>query len=87
MANHKSAVKRAKQNTIRYGRNKARKTTIKTLTKKVEAAVKENKAEDAQHYFKVAQKTIAQTGTTSALNKKTAARKISRLARLTNSAS
>lgn len=84
MANHKSALKRARQNKDRYGRNKARKTAIKTLTKKIEAAVKDNQPETAEQSFLLAQKTIAKTGATSTMHKKTAARKISRLARLKN---
>ncbi len=84
MANHLSAIKRARQNKDRYGRNKSRKTAIKTLTKKIEAAVNNNQAEAAEQYFQMAQKQIAKIGSTSTMHKKTASRKISRLAKRKN---
>ena len=86
MANHPSALKRARQNKKRALRNKSRKTTVKTITKRLEAAVKEQKPEEAALQFKTAQKMIAQTAAKGTFHKNTAARKISRLAKLVNSA-
>ncbi len=86
MANHPSALKRVRQNEKRALRNKARKTAVKTVAKKIEASVKENKPEDALAQFKEAQKMIAKTAAKGTFHKNTAARKISRLARLVNSA-
>ena len=85
MANHKSAKKRAKQSEVRYARNKGRKTAVKTIIKKLEAAVSENQGEEARQHFLTAQKMIAQTAAKGVFPKKSASRKVSRLARLANS--
>lgn len=61
MANHQSAVKRAKQSQKRSLRNKSKKTAVKTITKRLEAVIKENKPEEAAKQFKTAQKMIAKT--------------------------
>ncbi len=87
MANHQSAIKRTRQNLKRNLRNKSRKTAVKSVTKRLEAAVNENKTEEAVLEFKKAQKMIAKTASKGVFHKKTAARKISRLARLVNKAS
>jgi small subunit ribosomal protein S20 len=87
VANHQSAIKRARQNLKRNLRNKSRKTAVKSVTKRLEAAVNENKTEEAVLEFKKAQKMIAKTASKGVFHKKTAARKISRLARLVNKAS
>ncbi|MDY6825326.1 MAG: 30S ribosomal protein S20 [Thermodesulfobacteriota bacterium] len=85
MANHKSAIKRHRQSKIRELRNKSRKTTVKTMTKKIEAAVKNNAAEDARAQLKAAQKLIDKTAAKGTLHRNTAARKISRLTRMVSS--
>ncbi|MFP4041108.1 MAG: 30S ribosomal protein S20 [Desulfosudaceae bacterium] len=85
MANHKSAIKRAKQSQQRTLINKARKTGVKTITQKVEAAVAENSPEEARARFTAAQKLIAQTAAKGTIHKNTAARKISRLSKMVNS--
>lgn len=87
MANHQSAIKRTRQNLKRNLRNKSRKTAVKTVTKQLEAAVNENKTEEVGVQFKKAQKMIAKTASKGVFHKNTAARKISRLARLANKAS
>ena len=87
MANHKSAIKRNRQAQKRTLINKARKTGVKTVTKKVEAAVAEGNPADARTRFQAAQKVIAQTAAKGTIHKKTAARKISRLSRMVNALS
>ncbi|MDY6903758.1 MAG: 30S ribosomal protein S20 [Thermodesulfobacteriota bacterium] len=87
MANHKSALKRDRQSKRRYLRNKSRKTAVKTMTKKIETAVKNNTVEDAQTQLKAAQKLIDKTAAKGTIHKKTAARKISRLTRMVGSIS
>ena len=47
MANHKSAIKRARQNEIKRMRNKVVRTGTKSIIKKVRAVVSENSAEKA----------------------------------------
>lgn len=85
MANHKSALKRARQNDIRRLRNKASKTRVKNLVKEVRVAAGESSAEEATAKLKLAKSSIAKAAKKGAIHKRTAARKISRLDKLVNS--
>lgn len=80
MANHKSALKRAGQNERRRLRNKAVQTRVKNVVKDVRLAVAEN-AENTVAQLNVAQSVIDNAAKKGVLHKKTASRKISRLAR------
>ena len=84
MANHKSALKRAGQNEIRRVRNRSVKTRVKTVVKDVRQSVAENTPEAADR-FKVAQAAIDKAAKKGVLHKRTAARKVARLAKLTQS--
>jgi len=75
LANHKSALKRAKQNPVKNMRNKSVKTKIKNAVKSVREADPENFAKA----FVAAQSIIDKGVKKGVLHKKTAARKISRL--------
>ena len=86
MANHKSALKRAGQNERRRMRNKAVKTTVKNEVKRVRLAAAEGTAEDAAARLKSATSNIDKAAKKGVLHKRTAARKISRLAKLVNGA-
>lgn len=86
MANIKSAKKRAVTNEKRNLRNNARKTELKTATKKVLAALKNNNVEEAKDLLRLAESKIAHACTKGVLKKNTASRKISRLARQVSSA-
>ncbi len=79
MANHKSALKRIRQNKKRRMRNKSRKTRVKTCIKAVLAAIEEKSPEKALEALRKAQKIIDQTAAKGTLHKRNAARKISRL--------
>ncbi len=80
MANHKSALKRVRQNKKRRLRNKMRKTRIKNLTKAVEAAIAEKAPELALERLKKAQSYIDKIGhKKGTIHRRTASRKISRL--------
>lgn len=83
MANHKSALKRAIQSEQRRQRNKAVQTRVKNVVKDVNLAMAEN-AEDAGQRFKVAKSVIDKAAKKGVLHKRTAARKISRLAKKVN---
>lgn len=84
MANHKSAEKRARQNTKRRLRNKSVKTRIKNVTKDVHfLAAGEASKEAAFSKLAAAQSAIDKAAKKGVIHKRTAARKISRLARLT----
>lgn len=83
MANHKSAVKRARQNEIRRMRNRSVKTRVKHVVKDVrQAATEEGAAETIETRLKAAQATIDKAAKKGVLHKRTASRKVSRLAKL-----
>ena len=84
MANHKSAIKRARQNKVRRLRNKSYKTRVKNVSKEVRAAVMEKSPDQAQEKLKKAVSVIQKTASKGVLHRNTAARKISRLYRLVN---
>lgn len=83
MANHKSALKRAGQNEIRRMRNRSVKTRVKTVVKQVRQAVSENSPDSMNASLKAAQSAIDKAAKKGVLHKRTAARKTSRLAKLT----
>ncbi len=80
MAHKKSAKKRIRTNEDSRMRNVARKTEIKTIIKRVVAAVQEGDQSKAQEIFKLAQAKIARAAGKGVFKKQTASRKISRLA-------
>ena len=82
MANHKSALKRAGQSEIRRQRNRSVKTRVKNVVKTVHAA-KTGQTDNAIGEALVnAQSIIDKAAKKGVLHKRTAARKISRLAKL-----
>ena len=86
MANHKSAIKRARQNEIRRLRNKSVKTRIKTIVKDVRSSAAETSGEDTSAKISAVQSAIDKASKKGVIHKRTAARKISRLTKLANSA-
>ena len=78
MANHKSTLKRAKQNKVKNLRNKSIKTQVKNIIKNVKAA----DADSAKNVFIKAQSTIDKASKKGVLHKKTASRKISKLSKI-----
>ena len=81
MANHKSALKRARQNKERQLRNNSKKTRIKNVVKALEAAIAEKSPAEVQEHMRLAQKAIAKTAAKGTIHKRTASRNISRLSR------
>ena len=81
MANHKSALKRNRQNPKRNERNKARRTRIKNAIKNVLFEVDEKNKDEAQSALRAACKTISESASKGAIHKRTASRKIAGLAR------
>ncbi len=79
MANHASARTRIRRNARRAEINGARRNRMRTFIKKVEAALTEGNADDAQTALKNAQPEIQRSVAKGLLHKNTAARKISRL--------
>ena len=86
MANHKSAKKRALQNEVRRLRNRSVKTQIKGIVKNMRAAATGDDAAQGPEQLKMAQSAIDKAAKKGVLHRKTAARKISRLARLVKTA-
>ncbi|MDJ0912651.1 MAG: 30S ribosomal protein S20 [Desulfobacterales bacterium] len=84
MANHKSALKRARQNEMRRIRNRATKTRVKNAVKQVQAAIEPNSDQNAQDLLKEAKSIIDKAAKKGVIHKNTAARKISRLSRMVN---
>ena len=84
MATHKSAIKRAKQNTIRNFRNKSSRTRVKNVIKAVRAAIDEKSSEAAQTALAEAIPIIDKAAQKGAVHRNTASRKISRLTKQVN---
>ncbi|SLM27902.1 30S ribosomal protein S20 [Desulfamplus magnetovallimortis] len=80
MANHKSALKRAKQNEVKRMRNKSTRSAMKTAIKKVQAA-KDQGAENITELMQYAQSVISKAAKKGILHQNTASRKISRLSK------
>jgi small subunit ribosomal protein S20 len=82
LANHKSALKRIKQNTMRRMRNRMVKTQVKTSVKNVLTVAKGQG--DVSSELQKAQSVIDKAARKGVIHKKTAARRISRLNRRAN---
>lgn len=80
MPNIKSAKKRVKQSEKRRLLNMSRKSAIKTSSKKVLEAVKNDDLVNAKELLKDAESKLARAKGKGVLHKNTVARKISRLA-------
>ncbi|MBT5072313.1 MAG: 30S ribosomal protein S20 [Kordiimonadaceae bacterium] len=81
MANTLQAKKRVRRNANREEVNKARRSRIRTYVKKVELAVEAGNADEAKVALKEAQPELMRGVTKGVLHKKTASRKVSRLAK------
>ncbi len=87
MANHKSAVKRARQNVKRRERNKIIKTRVKNVTKNVRLSVQQKEGHEiASEILDNAKSVIDKAAKRGVIHKNTASRKISRLTKLVNKA-
>lgn len=76
---HKSTIRRARQAVRRHDRNRATMNSVKTIVKKVQAAVDEKKADDAKTLLRNAVSAIGKAVSKGALKRNTASRRISRL--------
>jgi small subunit ribosomal protein S20 len=79
-----STLKRARQAEKQNIRNKAVRSSIKTIVKKVESAIASGNKEDAGKSLIDAVKTITKAISKGVIHKNTASRKISRLTRKVN---
>jgi small subunit ribosomal protein S20 len=81
MANTKSAKKAARQTVRRTEVNKARRSRLRSSVRKVEEAIASGNKQAAQAALKEAEPVIARTSQKGIVHRKTAARKVSRLAK------
>lgn len=81
---NRSAMKRARQAKKREAHNRAVKSTIKTLVKKVESAIAANNREETAKNLKIAIKYIMKAASKGVIHKNTASRKVSRLTKKAN---
>ena len=85
MANHKSAIKRNKQNLEARNRNRAYKTRVKSVIKAVDTAIASAESTDkAKEALVSAIPVIEHAAVKGTLHKKNAARKVSRLTKRVN---
>ncbi|VEN75416.1 30S ribosomal protein S20 [Candidatus Desulfarcum epimagneticum] len=84
MANHKSALKRARQNEKKRLRNKAGKSRIKHIIKDLRLSMESEPAETLAKKLDLAKSAIHKAAKKGAFHPRTASRKISRLAVLVN---
>ena len=81
MANHKSALKRSRQNEKRNKRNKAGRTRVKNAIKSVLLEVDEKNRAGAQNALKEASRIISKNAAKGAIHKRAASRKVAGLAK------
>ena len=84
MANHKSALKRAKQSENRKMRNKTVKTRVRNVVKDLRAGTADA-SQDTTALLDTAKSIIAKAAKKGVIHKRAASRKISRLSKLVNS--
>jgi small subunit ribosomal protein S20 len=81
MPNTKSAVRRVRRVKTQTQINRVRKSKYKNAIKKMELLLKSKEKEKAKKYFPKFQSVLMQVAKTGAINKNTAARKISRVSK------
>jgi len=81
LANHKSALKRNRQNEKRNELNKNRRSQIKNAIKGVLLKIEEKSVDGAQNSLKEASKIISKNAAKGVIHKRAASRKVSGLAR------
>ena len=84
MANHKSALKRDRQSKVRRLRNRINKTKMKTSVDQLDAAIVDGSEEVVSKALQAAASVIQKTASKGSIHKKTASRKVSRLAKRVN---
>ena len=84
---HRSTIRRARQAVKRHDRNRATLGTLKSLVKKVRAAVTEKNVEDAKVSLRHATSALGKAVTKGVMKPNTASRQIARLTLHVNSLS
>jgi small subunit ribosomal protein S20 len=84
VANHKDALKRARQADERRIVNRAYRTRLRTQIKKLRAAIEDGDVETAKALLPETVGVIQHTATKGIIHKRNAARRVSRLAKAVN---
>jgi small subunit ribosomal protein S20 len=87
LANHKSAIKRARQNERKRLQNKRLKTRIKKVTKEVRLAGDESQKSTTLNRLNIAKSVIDKAAKKGAVHRNNASRKISRLSKVVDAIS
>ena len=85
MANHKSALKRARQSEKRQLRNQDVKSRMRTFVKRFRLAIETGDAADAETKLRQAEREIRRAATKGVIPRRRASRSVGRLARQLNS--
>ncbi|WP_103981307.1 30S ribosomal protein S20 [Helcococcus massiliensis] len=86
MANIKSAIKRIDVTKRQTAENKSKKSELKTLVKKFDKAVEEERLEDAQELLKTLDKKLKKAVSKNVIHENKASRDLSKLASKLNKA-
>ena len=81
MPNTKSAIRRVRRVKIQTSVNRVRKSKYKNAVKKMELLIKNKEKDKAKKYFSKFQSILMQVAKKGIVNKKTAARKISKVSK------
>ena len=81
MPNTKSAVRRVRRVKKQTQVNKIRKSKFKNAVKQMDLLIKSNEKEKAKKYFSKSQSILMQVAKSGIINRKSAARKISRISK------
>jgi len=81
MPNTKSAIRRVRRVKKQTQINRIRKSKYKNAVKQMDLLIKSKEKEKAKKYFSKFQSILTQVAKSGAINKKTAARKISRISK------
>ncbi len=84
MANHKSALKRARQSEDRRLRNRSRKTRMKNVIRSLEEAISAKSVDQVRDKLQAAISIIDTTASKGVIHRNTASRKVSRLTKKAN---
>jgi len=82
---HTAAYKSLRADVKKRAHNEAIKSELKTLAKKLVSLISEKKKDDAQQHFRIISAKYMKAASKRVIHKKTASRKISRLAKKLNS--
>ena len=85
MANIASQIKRNRQNTVRYERNKSARSELKTRMRNAIVAAESGDRDAATEHLRLAQKYIDKAASSGLIHKNTAARRKARLTKQVDS--